>query len=329
MDNGIVRRQNEEQNLNKLMAYKQIYSEAKNILGIQIVTQVVVVIALSLIPIIINESILETFNIEKQLFNSILVFVSLSLIFADLLVITPILKNKKILAANIQEYFDCDVLRLQCNRIKGHRVNMEDIHKNFTKFKYTKGETEVEKIKQWYSPESIKTMPLSVARIICQRTNVWWDSSLRKKFIIDIKLYTVSLLGILFLIALLKGVSLQTFIINIIIPFSPVLIFSINQVKQNKDSIKTTEELKDKADEIWGNLISSAYDSNQLDMYSRELQNEIYVSRESSPLIFDWYYEKYKNEQQSDINFSGQEMVNTFNSINTINYDVDEEAEVS
>lgn len=68
LDNKIINRENSRENILKLASQNRIYSKAKRILGLQIITQVVLTITLSLLPMFITDSVLTSINIKKRAF---------------------------------------------------------------------------------------------------------------------------------------------------------------------------------------------------------------------------------------------------------------------
>lgn len=316
MDNGITKRQLEKHNLNKLIAQRQIYSDAKDRLGIEIISQVILIVFLELLPIILNNNILKLLGIQKMTLTFIIIFSSLLLSLLDLFIIRPSIDNKKSLAAKIQDDYDCSILSIPWNSIKSDRPGEEIIYQYANKFIKKNRNKDFENLKKWYSPESIKTLPLPVARIICQRTNCWWDNFLRNSFIKSTKRCSLILCIVLLLIGLIKGFSLNNFITNIIYPFFPVVTFTCKQIKDNNKSIKLSTRLESKADSLWEKVLSDSSNLNGLDENSRKLQDEIFENRKGCPLIFDWYYNKYKDRQQSSTDYTINGMINKYNHIN-------------
>lgn len=311
MVNGIIKRQNGNENIQKLASQRQIYSKAKKILGVQIITQVIIVIILSFLRLIFNDSFLNAHSITKENFNLFIIICSLSLVLIDVLFINPQIKKLKYLAASIQEDFDCTVLELPWNDVKVDKPDIEIISKYARE--YNKNNKTQELI-NWYTPKEIETLPITVARIICQRTNCIWDNYLRKKYNKHIIFCTILIFAILIFIGLINELTLSTFITNVLFPFFPVLVFSIRQVQDNNNSIKLLENLKNKANEYWERVLSNTNEYASLNDLSRKLQNEIFDSRKNSPLLFDWYYRKYKSSQQIDTDYSGEQMVISYKS---------------
>jgi len=324
MNNGIIDRENNQENLMKLAAQNHLYSKAKIILGIQIITQVVLVVSIALLPIFITDSFLTYHGIKKAHFTLTTVGLSLILVAVDLIVLVPIINKDRELAASIQEDFDCEVLSIPWNDVKVDKADGEIISSNandYIKSKFSKTDirahnyrTALDGFRDWYSPKSIESLPLEVGRIICQRTNCWWDSYLRNKFRRDILICSSGIFFLLLLIGVIREMSVPNIIINVVSPFLPVLTFTVVQCREHTNSIKCTERLKVKADEYWEKVISNPTNLILLDDLARKLQNEVFDCRKSSPLIFDWYYNKYKSEQQRDTDYKAQTMIDQYNS---------------
>ncbi len=156
LDNKIINRENSRENILKLASQNRIYSKAKRILGLQIITQVVLTITLSLLPMFITDSVLTSINIKKEHFSIFIVCSSILLTVFDLIVMTPIIRKWKELAASIQEDFDCTVLAIPWNGIKIDMLDKESISKYANEFIEVGGSLDY--FKNWYSPEELKKL---------------------------------------------------------------------------------------------------------------------------------------------------------------------------
>ncbi len=313
MENDIIKKQNKEENLIKLAAQNQVYSNAKKLMTIQVILSVPIVIVLSLLPIILSDSNLSSLHIKRDSLNLCITTYGILIAIIDQIFISPYITKIKGKAACIQENFDCEVLSLSWNAVKCSKIDTEEIIKNANEY-IGKGK-ELNDFKDWYRPTTISTVPLSVGRIICQRMNCWWDSYLRRKFRRDVIGVTLVLFILLFLISLVGGFTVSKLITNVVFPFLPALLLSIRQSQANIKTIESLEDLKNKADEYWNKLLLNPTNYIMLDNLSRKLQDEIYENRKNGPLIFDWYYKKNRDSQHYDIDYSGKEMVNKYKSI--------------
>lgn len=298
MENGIVERQNEPSNIMKLASQRYLYSCSKNLMGIQLILSIPLMIIVSLFPVMFG---------NNDFFSKIIVSLSLFITIFDICFFNSVIEKIKTKAAKIQEDFDTNVFSLEWNEIKvDGRPNSEDIYAYSNK--YRKLEPDFSSLKSWY-PESVKELPLPIGRIICQRTNLWWDGLLRERFIFVVVSFAMLLLILLFVITLAIGLDSQKVLTNIVAPFLPMLTFTLRNFNDNKKAIKNIEILKQKVEDIWLKTLQSIDDPNELTRISRQLQDEIFAHRNNCPLIFDWFYRFFRNEQESSSNYSANDLI--------------------
>ncbi|OOM69436.1 S-4TM family putative pore-forming effector [Clostridium sp. BL-8] len=314
INNEIINKENLPGNLDKLYAQRQIYSDAKVIFGIQIVVTVVFTIVLSLVSNFFADFITTYLSLSTELFKAIIFIISALITILDLIVITPYLNNQRILAASIQDSFDCDVLSISNNPIKISKPDVETIGKYSLKFIKKRNEKDKSNMINWYYSTNLDTIKLPFASIMCQRTNCWWDNYLRQsfvKFIISISTFVFLLVTI---ISLFKELSIPSFLLNAFSPFFCLLTFTIKQYKDNCKSINNSNKLKACCDNIWADILNKTKKEDELKDLSRKLQDEIFQSRSTNPLIFDWYYKRSRNKQEYDTNYTLEIMIKNYNS---------------
>jgi hypothetical protein len=106
---------------------------------------------------------------------------------------------------------------------------------------HIKIKTNVEKIKDWYSPR-VGELPLAIARILCQRTNCWWDSKLRQRYSSFLRLGGIIVFGTIIIIGYISNLSLIeiTLIASGLIPFFQ---FCIKHCIENLEAARRLDEL--------------------------------------------------------------------------------------
>jgi hypothetical protein len=219
------------------------------------------------------------------------------------------------LASKIQELFDTKVLSIEWNNlIVGNKPDIENVRIYSTKYK--KSNVDYRKLENWYSPK-VDDVPLHIGRVICQRSNLWWDVSLRNRHInIIIISAIISFISILSL-GLFSNFSFNNFVLNIATPLLPIFTFFIEQYKENRESINNLENLKQELDSYWQEIINNQSGTN-FDDFSRKIQDEIFKNRKDNQLIFDWLYKIYKNNDEDTISYSVDNMITEYkNSIST------------
>lgn len=289
----ILEKQNQVDNLVLLLARREVYSEAKNIQNLSIVLVSVVPVLIALGGYV-SPKILANFPNIMSGYGIIAVIIEFFLIyFRD---------KKKELASSIQENFDKNVFGISKNEILG-ALDIDDSTLLKYKNKIDNG-ANIEKLKDWHSKEIIE-IKTNVAILFCQRANVYYDYNIRNKYIIIVFLFLISTCLLIFLLGFFKDVKLSEFLLKIVYAYIPILIFSLNEIKNQKEAIKGVEDLQ----KIINNYIDKVgLNSNVNEVIIRQIQDRIYNNRKINPLIPDLLYEflrdKKNNNLEQTMNFS-------------------------
>lgn len=271
--NSIAIDQNKPEFIKRLAAQRSLYSIAKNIFAAQFVLSVLMVFFVYLAILF------------PQLSLGLIVFG----LIIGLLGVTAfpfaISKYKK-KAASIQEVIDCDLLKIPWNKDLVLRPDPEDIQKYSQKL--LNNDKEKKKLFDWYEgiPEDLT---YSAARIICQRYNLMWDLELRAVFSLSVKIVAIFILSVLIILNAYQDVVLKSIILNIIVPSFPIIVFTVKQHMDNKGAVDEMKNLKNKLDDLWGDLLLFRYSDDDLVVRSRSVQNMIFLYRKGNPLIPDWF----------------------------------------
>ena len=234
-------------------------------------------------------------------------FWSLIVAILDALVLEPLQRSWKRQAATIQELFDCEVLHLAWHEFKvGSRPDAESIAEAAGKFQ--RKNPEYATLKDWY-PVSVGRVPLPFARLICQRTNCWWDARLRCRYATAVVVGLAALTVLVFVIGLLGEMSLEKFTLAVLAPLTPALLWGMREYRGQREAAETVDRLKAYADRLWHKVMTSQLSSEQTDTASRELQNEIYDHRRQSPVIFDSLYRRFRRDDEAQMNVGADALV--------------------
>ncbi|GAB3910608.1 S-4TM family putative pore-forming effector [Mucilaginibacter boryungensis] len=282
----VFTRQNEEANIDRLCAQKQLYIEAKKIFMLQIILTVPVTILLSLVKIIL----FTVFNIDISAY--VLVY-GISLTLIDLIVINLVINDFKLSAAKIQELFDCSVYDLEWNKFcAGKKPNQEIINKYSGKFKLS-GRPE-SKLKDWYPIELANQTPTKTI-VLCQKTNLNYDTSIRKRFRSNTLIVAFVTLLILIVFALFNGFSVKDFITQIACSFLPVFVLTAKIVIEQNKTLKNSEELRNNIEGILDD------EDNITRKEIRSIQDKLYTSRKDSALIPEFFYDKIRDKLEVEM----------------------------
>ncbi|MGZ4098460.1 MAG: S-4TM family putative pore-forming effector, partial [Bacteroidia bacterium] len=269
--NNITTKQNEKLQLQRLSAQRELYSSAKKVYRIQLLLNIVAPIVLSSISLFYDP------------FTPYAAAIGFFTIFFDVLILDRMTKKRKEKAAKIQELFDCDVLELPMSPLKtATDVGVEEILEHYHAHK--KVESNIEKIRDWY-PQAISNVPIHIARLVCQRTNCWWDARLRQRYINGIIIIGIIFILFVTTVGIIKEISLlKCFLLANTV--APLFQFAIKQFYDNRDSKSRLKELIAYIEEVWDEA-KSGKAAVEITEKSRRVQDEIFAHRSQNPLIPD------------------------------------------
>ncbi|HOB58900.1 MAG TPA: S-4TM family putative pore-forming effector [Methanoregulaceae archaeon] len=290
MPNRIPYVQNETLQLQRLAAQRQLYSSAKNVKKIKCILTIPVLSILSIITFFVSD------------FKIWFAFYGICLVLLNSVLLNPLGNSLQSQAAIIQELFDCEVLHLQWPKWKlTERPDPELIQKESAI--YLKKNQDFSALQNWY-PIQIGRIPLPLARIICQRVNLKYDADLRRNYITKLLLLFIFVGIFIAALAILGGLNVETFVLVMLTPLLPLIIWGIEEYTKNIHAADHLEKLKSLSEQLWNSSIKSPIPIEQFEMESRDLQNEIFEFRKNNPLVFDWIYTLLKQSQQNQMNES-------------------------
>lgn len=297
--NDISTKQNEVKQLQRLSAMRELYSSAKNYQGWQIILVVVM-------PII-----LVALSIIKPDIASYSAVYGVLIAIIDLTFFEESVKTRKNKAAKVQELFDCDVLELGCSPFKTcDEITVEEILFHYDA--HSKVASNVEKIKDWYSGIDTQ-LPLSIARLICQRSNIRWDSNLRVRYVIGIRYFLFFAALILLFYGFLNTLKL----IDLALLGSsllPIFLFCIKQKSDQLDAVNRLNSFNSVITNLWNSILDGMVNDERLKESSRRLQDEIFEHRSKTPLIFDFIYDWFRTKDEDIMRRSNESLVDELRS---------------
>jgi len=282
--NAIPGTQNTPRHLEQLAAQRELYSEAK-------IIQAVEMISALLPPLLLLFALLigERLYVYAALLGCILAVL-------DVALWSPLQKKKRQAAAIIQELFDCEVFGMPWNSVEaGQRPTPELVAKYAEK--YNKKVHKGSPIDKWYSPD-IGALPLPLARVACQRSNIVWDLELRRRYVFRIAFLLSFLTVGVVVLALVRGLTVEGFLLSIVLPLVPAYVVGLQQIFDQREAMVRLDRLLDHATRLWDNALEREVSEATLDQESRRLQDQIFSHRAQTPTIFDWIYKRLRGEQE-------------------------------
>jgi hypothetical protein len=285
--NEIPEKQNAEAQLTLLRARQQTYAEASRLLVLQLVLTVLVPVAAAIAGLVLP--CLRSYTAALALIITVL----------DVAALDRLQRKRLKLAAKIAEAFDVAVLDLPWNRfVAGRRADPEAIAGAAAAWARRKTD---KKLLDWYPP-SVGKAPLHLARIICQRTNLWYDATLRRHYGAWVLGLAAILVVGLFAGALITGLTVNLFVTTVLAPAAPILTWSMREYFRQKDTAEAQETLKSDAEALWDRASAGHCDEPDCFTQSREFQNAIYARRSSSPLMIPGIYPWRRPNMEQQMN---------------------------
>lgn len=292
--NDICQIQNQEPQQRLLWARRELYARGKRVLGVQLAFTVIVPILGSVVAIAVPD------------LRPYVALLSLLIAVLDPTVIDRWHRSLRKTAARLQEQFDTAVLSMQWDEFTaGVRVSREQIHELSVDFNTMKSDPE---LVDWY-PKAVERLPLHLARIICQRTNLWYDGKLRRLYGYWVLGIGILLTVLLLVIAMASGITVESFVLTVLAPASPIIIWGLREHFRQRDAADRLDRLLGGADRLWERARTGACDAAECAAQSRQFQNAIFDHRSSSPLTFSWIYRLLRSSLETQMNRSADDMV--------------------
>jgi hypothetical protein len=207
--------------------------------------------------------------------------------------------------AKLQELFDRELFDLEWRAEEsGTKPAPEDVTE------WARRHPDENELENWYPPE-VGKLPLSLARIACQRSNGWWDSRMRNRysdFLVAIAVATAAIV----LIGMAMFDSRVLFLFELLFALSPIFIWSTREATKHRRLARERERIQERSERAWNDALSGRLNDEQLETVSRELQAEIYHQRKANAQMFAWAYSKYRNSNEEAMRVGVRELVAEF-----------------
>lgn len=292
MNHLIIERENKKASIEKLAAQREIYSQAKVLFIFQTLISVLLFVILSF---------------SQLIFKSIDFTLTIATVSLMVLIVNYGLERRisylKELAAKVQELFDTYVLQLKWNNILClDKPEYDVVHKYFQKHKKGK---DFSQFANWYEPE-IQKVKEDVAKLICQKTNCNYDKDIRVKYnSIIIWIGTIAM-SLIVVFAVFSEQTLAKLILTVFFPTIPILQWTYMNINSNKKSIVILEELNSLINLEWNKAKNGEVIENST---LRQIQDGIFLSRKSNPLVPDFIYEKMRDKLEVQTYYSVSQLV--------------------
>ena len=279
---SLASRQNEPWNLRLLAAQRQLYQEAKrwqqlrswSVVGMAGVGVLATLFAPSLLPI----------------FGPVGGVVAIGQWVALMLI-----RRRTKLAAATQEAFDTTVFALPWNATLASKPDPEDVIAADARFTGDR-----EKLLDWYAVPAGAGYPYDI--IFSQRTNIRWDSSLRRAYANTVLTGLIGLLLLLALICFVKGLSLGETGLAFLSSIGAILL-GAETVRSHRQHADGQHELKRQIEATWAKAVRNPRAVKKVEL--RGIQDCIYRFRTIAPPVPERFYwknrDRYEQETQQAV----------------------------
>jgi len=273
MNNTITIDQNKPDFKRLLAAQRISYSRAKKMQIIDLIQNCISIISPFFVLFFLNE-------VTKNYFVVFSVFIFLLFVFIE-----KLHKLRTNEGANIQEQFDTKLFGLEWNKYQaGNTVNIDKIISLSKNYKE-------DDLKDWYSVQIKTEIIKNLAILLCQKTNLSYDTKLRN----DFKNYFLIFSAIYYFILFLVLIFLKETVFNAFIIVSPSLAFGMygfNVYLNQNEIIKSKEELTQKIKELLEDYKTNKKVPQIGEL--RKIQDKIFELRTKPNKIPDWFYNKHR-----------------------------------
>lgn len=235
-----------------------------------------------------------------------LVMASLLLMLLDTGLVERIQKERLKRGARLQEEFDVEVLGLNWNQsVSGAKVDHEDVRAASVKPLSKKRESQ---LTPWYEP-CVGDVEQHLGRLICQRTNISYDARLRRTYATFLLGGAITLGIALALLGISRGFTVSELLVAVTLPCAPIFAWALREHFKQADTANALTALKAQFETQWERAMAGE-NAAELEKGSRELQDAIFRHRASSPLVFDWVYDRLRRTNEDEARHAAERLVN-------------------
>lgn len=211
---------------------------------------------------------------------------SLSIVLVDAIGLDRWQKKLLKRGAKISERFDCRVLDLPADPFTtGPPPDPEDIRAAEKRYGKPKANAP---LTDWY-PVAVGQAPIHLARLICQRTNLSYDSRLRRSY--------AGLLRAVAVGAPLLLAAGTTFVTNQISDFllllamvTPLISWCCREAYRQQDTVEAQENLMAQARQLWSDALANRCRDDHCAARAREFQSAIFARRATATPVLPGIY---------------------------------------
>lgn len=191
-------------------------------------------------------------------------------------------------AARASEQFDTAVLHLSWNSLSaGEPLQPEDIKAAADRWDRNHSDAQ---LRDWYPPV-VARAPQHIARIICQRANVTYDTALRRS-------YSAVLIGVVAIISagivvvgFVQASTLAELVLSGLVPVAPLVIWATREFFRQRDAAAANLIIQRESEALLRQTIAGQCDEPTCTSQAMQLQAALFARRATNPLLMPRLYQ--------------------------------------
>lgn len=282
--NEIAAKENSDLQLLRLAAASQVYLRGKRILSIQAILTVLGGFASALL------------SASFPQFKVWAAFYAFTVALLDAVVLERVQSEHRQTGARIQELFDCELFQFPWRYlVVGERPTPELVTEQGAIYK--RKHADASHLRDWYPP-SVSALSLSLATLVCQRANAWWDSTLRKRYCTGLKVILWALVIFVFALAILRGMTMDVFVLAVLAPLTPALLWGVREIHKNSVAAEDLCRLETHINQLWHETLKGSLANDSTGAESILIQNQLFHWRSTNPFVFNWVYRLLRGRKE-------------------------------
>lgn len=274
---GLAARQNELSQLHLLQAARRLYTDAEGLLVLQLAISVLLPVSAATVSLLYSDPAVKGF----------IAIVAILFTVVDVSVIDRRQKLTIERAAKVQEVFDCAVFELDWDEFSvGRPADPEIVLDARNRRNHKHG---FKGLRNWY-PVELSDLPIHLARLVCQRGALVYDSGLRRPYAVAVLILAITIFAGLMAITLVAGATWEAVALSVFAPVAPLVSWALREFQRQTDAADANDKLRVIIDALHAKAEVGTCDAEECTRQTRLIQSELYRQRKSKPPIFGWVY---------------------------------------
>jgi hypothetical protein len=162
----------------------------------------------------------------------------------------------------------------------------------------------------WY-PVEVAVLPLSVARLACQRANAWWDANQREGYAKGLIVLSVIMLACLSVAAIVPDLARDTVKDNVIV-WLPVPYWLMREGLRHRRAARERCCALERAMAAVTGALETGLDESTLTRRAEEVQAALFRQRQAGPMVWPRYYHLRRPQTEQAMKAGAADVVGAY-----------------